>query len=153
KDGASPHGSVIVSNTKIYGMTSLGGTHNKGTLFKVDTDGKHFKVLFSFHNKTGFDPHGTPTLANGHLYGLTRQGGGSGGKGFGTLFDYNLGKKQFKVLHTFQGGTMDGATPFHGEVLVIGANLYGLTSAGGSTATATDPGDGTVWRYGTKDSS
>jgi uncharacterized repeat protein (TIGR03803 family) len=153
KDGASPHGSVVLSGTTIYGMTSLGGTHNKGTLFQMNTDGTHFKVLFSFHKKTGYDPHGTPTFANGHLYGLTRQGGGSSGKDFGTLFDYKIGKNKLKVLHTFTGGTKDGATPFHGEVLVVGANLYGLTSAGGSTSTATDPGAGTIWRYGTKESS
>ncbi len=47
------------------------------------------------------------------------------------------------VLHSFQGGTTDGAGPGT-ALLQSGSSLYGMTDAGGSTA-----GDGVIFQIGT----
>src|SRR5207253_1763901 len=47
-DGSTPYGSLIQSGSGLYGMTSLGGGSNNGTVFQVETDGSDFQVLHTF---------------------------------------------------------------------------------------------------------
>jgi uncharacterized repeat protein (TIGR03803 family) len=64
----------------------------------------------------------------GNLYGTTQAGGTSG---VGTVFKLTA-TGQETVLHTFTGGTTDGANPFGSLVRDAAGNLYGTTFVGGA---------------------
>jgi uncharacterized repeat protein (TIGR03803 family) len=48
----------------------------------------------------------------------------------GTIFSMNTDGTDFSVLHTFAGGSNDGAEPW-GSLTLAGSRLYGTTKAGG----------------------
>ncbi len=89
--GAGPYGSLVLSDTELYGMTALGG-HGYGDIFRVGIDGSGYQDLYDFTG--GFDgayPHGDLLFDGGTLFGMTYQGGikpGSGG--YGTVFALTL---------------------------------------------------------------
>ena len=116
------------TNGSFYGMTSSGGSHGQGTVFRINADGS-FKTLYSF---TGGNTSAGPTGAliegnDGDLYGLTPSGGSS--IGVGTAFKITVGGT-YTLLHSFNGG--DGAYPYAGLVQATDDNFYGTTYAGGS---------------------
>jgi uncharacterized repeat protein (TIGR03803 family) len=77
--------------------------------------------------------HYSPVVldSDGTLYGTTFRGGS---KNLGTVYELIPGKERIhwaeKIIHSFQGGTYDGALPYGGVVLA-GGNIYGTTIAGG----------------------
>lgn len=81
-DGANPYGSLMLSGSKFYGMTNLGGSSNAGMLFSLNTDGTGYAPIHSF---TGGASHGAfpqysdPALSDdgSMLYGMTYKGGTS----------------------------------------------------------------------------
>jgi MYXO-CTERM domain-containing protein len=127
-DGWSPNGSLTLSGSTLYGMTTLGGPGTGGgTLFKVNTDGTGFSVLHFFGGPSnGALPYGSLTLSGSILYGMTAAGGASNS---GTLFQVNVDGTGFSVLHSFTGGTSDGRIPY-GSLTLLGSTLYGMSSAG-----------------------
>jgi uncharacterized repeat protein (TIGR03803 family) len=52
---------------------------------------------------------------------------------------------QFTILHSFNGGTTDGQSPY-GSLVLDGSNLYGMTQLGGTGAGS---GNGVLFRIGT----
>ena len=73
--------------------------------------------------------------SSGNLYGTTYSGGGS--SNYGTVFKLTPGTGGTyteTILHSFAGGTNDGAYPYYaGLVMDSSGNLYGTTSAGGGS--------------------
>ncbi len=126
-DGAAPRGSLILSGSLLYGMTSGGGDFGGGTLFKMNSDGSSYTALHAFNGSDGASPNGSLTLSNGKLYGTTSGGGDFGG---GTLFEMNSDGSGYTLLHSFNGS--DGANP-NGSLTLSndGTTLYGLTVNGG----------------------
>jgi uncharacterized repeat protein (TIGR03803 family) len=114
----------------LYGTTEFGGSHNLGTVFKVDIN-DNSTVLYSFSGPDGQDP----TLAGvvrdlaGNLYGTTFSGGQYGN---GVVFKLTPSGTE-SVLHSFSG-TPDGAQPWASLVRDNAGNLYGTTLGGGSGA-------------------
>ncbi|MEO7990207.1 MAG: choice-of-anchor tandem repeat GloVer-containing protein [Chryseolinea sp.] len=84
-DGASPFGSLIqLPDGSLSGMTYNGGSHDVGTVFKINPDGTGYTVLSNFDNTNGAKPYGSLLqAANGTLYGMTSAGGTYG---LGTIF-------------------------------------------------------------------
>jgi len=139
-DGAYPFADLVRdAAANLYGTTVGGGTHNAGTVFKVDPTGKE-TVLYSFTGGAdGRNPYAGFVLdAAGNLYGTTKYGGASGA---GTVFKVDIKGKE-TVLHNFSGGA-DGEYPSAGLVRDAAGNLYGTTAGGGAS------GDGTVYKVGT----
>ncbi|MFN4256238.1 MAG: choice-of-anchor tandem repeat GloVer-containing protein, partial [Saprospiraceae bacterium] len=136
-DGGRPFGSLIESGGKFYGMTSEGGSNNRGTLFEFNPTGNVFTVLrhFSFATDGGF-PRGSLLESGGKFYGMTYQGGSNG---VGTLFEFNPTGNVFTVLWHFDADT-DGASPF-GSLIASGGKFYGMTNYGGSN------GGGTLFEF------
>ena len=131
----------------LYGTTFLGGTSNNGAIFKLDTRGKE-TVLYSFTGgRDGGDPMASLILdSNGNLYGTTYTGGDLSCQvgemsGCGVVFKLSKTGK-FTVLHRFHG--TDGADPLAGLVRDEAGNVYGTTTAGGSSTC--NGGCGTVFR-------
>ncbi len=136
-DGDSPIGALMVSGSTIYGATYVGGSHNDGTLYKVNTDGTGFTVLHQFAggSSDGFWPTSGLTLRGSTLYGVTDGGGTTG---TGTMYSINTDGSGFQVLHSFGGG-------HYGEddnsLTLVGSTLFGTTSFGGAH------GWGTIYAY------
>jgi len=121
-DGADPLGNVTRDAAgNIYGITTFGGAHDDGTVFKLvrEAGGYTFQLLYTFTGQgDGADPEGNVVLDSaGNLYGAT---GNLGGifqitpSGVFTLIDPILGGTQAPIA-------IDSA-----------GNLYGTTYAGGS---------------------
>ena len=135
-DGSGPTGSLTMDGTgNLYGTTQGGGRRCAGTAFEVATDGTK-TTLHCFRDLDGTDPSAGMILAHGKLYGTTWQGGANG---YGTVFE--IGRHE-TVLYNFcsQGNCADGASPFASLVADKAGNLYGVTTAGGTS------NDGTVFR-------
>ena len=125
-DGATPwYGSlVLASDGNFYGLTSAGGTHNVGTVFKVTPAGVE-TVLWSFGSGTdGSGPFGS--LIQGHdgnLYGMTNLGGAHS---YGTVFRITMAGVE-SVLWSF-GAPNDGAEPLGSLIEGSDGNFYGETN-------------------------
>jgi uncharacterized repeat protein (TIGR03803 family) len=158
-DGACPMGSLTLSGSTLYGMTSGGGAYNQkkggnGTIFKINTDGSDYKVLYSFGSVTndGAYPMGSLTLSGSTLYGMTASGGACNKKngGNGTIFKINTDGADYKVLYSFGSVKNDGAYP-EADLTLSGSTLYGMTTAGGSSSANIfgSAGDGTIFKIDT----
>ena len=118
----------------LYGVASIGGIHDNGTVFRITPSGA-FTVVHTFPSSPndGLGPQYTllrdPTT--GIIYGTTFGGGTNGDNGYGTVYALsNAGVGADLVLHSFSLG--DGAYP-EGNVATDGAgNLYGAAGQGGS---------------------
>jgi len=141
-DGTHPYNGYLVFDAagNIYGTTSAGGGHVKGTVFKLTRSGGSWteSVLYSF---TGGDDGGTPINgvvfdSAGNLYGTTSMGGSAG---YGTVYELSPsgGAWTETTLYTFTGGA-DGANPIGTVAIDAQGNLFGTTPRGGT-------GSGTVW--------
>jgi uncharacterized repeat protein (TIGR03803 family) len=138
--GRTPTGDLTLSSDGyFYGVASLGGTHNAGTIFRVTTDGT-LTVLHHFQPATdGSTPSGSLVQAtDGNFYGTT-QLGGTNTKG--TIFRITPGGT-FTVLRHLSV-TTDGGNPFCTLTLGNDGHLYGMTHTGGAN------GDGTIFRITT----
>jgi uncharacterized repeat protein (TIGR03803 family) len=123
-DGANPTGSLTVSGTTLYGMTPGGGNGQNGTIFCINTDGTGYEVLYRFTNGSdGYSPHGSLILSRPTLYGMASHGGGD--NVLGTIFQINTDGSSFQLLHSFVGGTADGAYPL-GSLTLSVTGLYGM---------------------------
>jgi uncharacterized repeat protein (TIGR03803 family) len=134
-DGATPNGSLLMSSGTLYGMTSRGGSQDRGTIFKIGQDGSGYGVLHSFQvaNTDGVDPSGSLISANGNLYGMTENGGAGGA---GTVFQVRPDGSNFALVHSFSQrvpGLADANGGYaHGSLFQSGSTFYGMTSSGGS---------------------
>jgi uncharacterized repeat protein (TIGR03803 family) len=139
-DGRTPvAGLVLGANGNFYGMTSLKGANQNGTIFEI-TPGGQLTTLYSFCSQAnctdGKGPVGTLIQAsNGNLYGVTELGGSATHCQFGcgTIFQITPGG-QFSTVFTFcleAVCTQDGRNPAAGLVQAANGNFYGTTTAGG----------------------
>lgn len=132
-DGSGPPGSLVMEGTTFFGMTQAGGTDPQrlGAVFRMETDGSGYRILHSFSGGThdGSTPLGSLTMVDGMLYGMTSAGGESRN---GVVFRLSADGSSYTNLHTFTGGSSDGASP-HGSLTVHGSVLYGMTYYGGAS--------------------
>ena len=129
-DGSTPVGGLVRdSKGNLYGTTPYGGTLNQGTIFEVSATGVK-KLLYAFSGGVdGAYPVGTLIRdPEGNLYGTTVFGGTYGD---GTVFEITRAGAE-TVLHSFQGGPVDGANPSGSLVRDKQGNLYGTTGSGGT---------------------
>ena len=127
-DGDAPCGSLTLSGSTLYGMTSSGGPYAFGTIFQINTDGSGFQLRHSFGSQSdGATPCGSLTLSGSTLYGMTSEGGPYIS---GTVFEINTDGSGFQLLHSFNSLQLDGSLP-SGSFALSGSTLYGTTSIGG----------------------
>ena len=85
-NGSNPTGSLITDGTFLYGMTTLGGLFNLGTVFKVMPDGSGYVKLLDFAGAAnGRNPYGDLISDGTFLYGMTTFGGVND---MGTIFKF-----------------------------------------------------------------
>ena len=134
-DGNNPYGALILDGSNLYGMTLAGGAGDKGTIFKILTNGTGFQVLREFTGAPddGRTPGGSLILSGTTLYGMTAYGGDSDK---GTVFKIQTGGTGFAILHHFAGGIADGRFP-EGALLLDGSTLFGMTPYAGANDSGT----------------
>jgi uncharacterized repeat protein (TIGR03803 family) len=153
-DGNLPSGPLLKDAAgNLYGVTSAGGAHNFGTVYRlspISTGGFTETILYNFKGGSGDGalPEG-PLLRDsaGNLYGST-EAGGIRATGCNNVTVNNLGcGVVFKltptasgpwtetVLHRFTG--TDGGNSFSGLVRDSKGNFYGATAVGGSKGLGT----------------
>ena len=76
----------------------------------------------------GRNPFDDLILSGSTLYGMTEIGGDSYN---GTIFKIQTDGSGFALLHSFAGGSADGAYP-DGSLILSGSTLYGMTRLGGN---------------------
>ncbi|HEX4860951.1 MAG TPA: choice-of-anchor tandem repeat GloVer-containing protein, partial [Rhizomicrobium sp.] len=140
-DGSGPGGVVADPAGDLYGVTTEGGSHEEGEVFKIH--GTSLTVLYGFcalSNCTdGSQPFGAPALdAQGNLFGVAQQGGAGGG---GVLYEISSGGTYTK-LYDFcsQANCADGSDPIASPYIDPEGNLIGVASTGGAA------GGGTLYK-------
>ena len=134
-DGQAPYGALTLVGSRLYGMTSTGGSggisgggSGYGVIFAIDTDGINYQVLHHFgvagYPNDESHPYGSLTLVGSKLYGMTSAGGPGGG---GVIFSINPDGNGYQVLFDFGSHTIGGP---RGSLTLRGSKLYGMVSQG-----------------------
>lgn len=135
-DGLYPEARLVQgSDGALYGTTSQGGANNMGTVFKVNTNGIGYALLYNLHAMPGSaGRYALVQGSDGALYGTTI---GGGSNGVGTIFRLNTDGTGYAVLYDFLTNGVDGETPGTGLTLGKDGMLYGTTQGGGRAAAGT----------------
>jgi uncharacterized repeat protein (TIGR03803 family) len=136
-DGAGGSaGRLLLSNGKLYGVTTVGGANGKGVVFQLThpTGGWQFTTLYAFQGQpdAGF-PYGSLALDSlGRLTGTTYYDGANNLGSVYQLAHQPDGTWTEKVLYSFKGGT-DGSSSISNVVFDKTGAMYGTTSEGGAS--------------------
>src|ERR1700722_6562368 len=118
-NGANPYGSLMQAiDGNLYGMTSMGGSSNNGTIFEYSISSGKLTTLINFSNNEY--PFGSLIQAqDSNLYGMTN------GKTYnkGTIFKYNISSGIVTTILSFSG--VNGANPSGSLIQGKDSNLYG----------------------------
>jgi uncharacterized repeat protein (TIGR03803 family) len=129
-DGSAPQygGLIQAADGNFYG-TTYNGAFGFGTVFKM-TSGGTVTTPYSFGGSIdGGNPVGGVVQgADGNFYGTTSRGGLTGN---GVVFKLPSAG-MYSVLHSFAGGSTDGANPQSGVIQGTDGNFYGTTFEGGA---------------------
>ena len=127
KSGANPNGSLTPGpDGYLYGTTTLGGSTDRGLLFKISPDGRHFTRLYEFTGLSGKYPKGDLLHEGDVLFGMTSEGGNHDK---GVLFSVKANGSSYKKLLDFNG--TNGANPSGTPIMDDKKNLFGMTAQGG----------------------
>jgi uncharacterized repeat protein (TIGR03803 family) len=105
-------------------MTSAGGTTYGGTVFKIDTNGTHYSVLYNFNNTddiNGINPYGALLFDGTYLYGMTASGGEDN---FGVIFKMDtLVTTSINEIAAASGGINVYPNPVSDNVIIENTTL------------------------------
>jgi uncharacterized repeat protein (TIGR03803 family) len=125
-----PESDLTLSGTILYGTTAQGGPNNRGTIFKLNTDGTGFTKLTEFNGDgNGSFPYCSLVLSGTALYGTSSEGGPN--HSAGVLFKVDTITNAFEKLVYFDDSLHKGANPL-GSLTLYGQTLYGMTVRGGA---------------------
>jgi uncharacterized repeat protein (TIGR03803 family) len=123
-------------NDTLFGATSVGGTANLGTIYKIGPDGENYKIIHQFEFAVGASGL-TADRELGTIYGLNSSGGLWNS---GRIFSMRQDGSGFRILHHFGGSPRsDGAWPTAEGRLLLATNgwLFGATTFGGAADAGT----------------
>ncbi len=146
-DGQHPISGALVEGTdgNFYGTTSVGGSTNYGTIFRITRAGK-LTTLHTFAGPEGEFPYaGLIEATDGNFYGLTQLGGANN---YGTIYQMTPAG-HVTDLYDFcaQRGCPDGSYASSALVQGTDGTLYGTTQTGGNTTSCKNKGCGTVFSF------
>ncbi len=120
-----------VNPNYFFGTAPSGGQYNRGIIFRIDSTGTDYSILYEFRGypTDGSGPTGELFQMGDVLYGTTTNGGPID---YGTMFRINRDGTGYAMLHAFTGGT-NGYRPSYGGLAWDGSYFYGTTMYGGSS--------------------
>ena len=145
-DGAYPYAGVAIGKGEVlYGTTTAGAGTGYGNIYSLAPpssagNGWTFNSLYAFTGPDGNTPYSGVTLGKGGvLYGTTLVGGTSDD---GVVYSLTPpaapgGSWTETVLHSFSGSATDGSRPFSSLAIAKNGNLYGTTTATGTSSLGT----------------
>lgn len=123
-DAANPYAGLVLSGATLFGWTGSGGISNKGTLFKINTDGSGYAVLKRFaggsDGQLGYGG-GDLVMSATTIYGVT--GYDYASNNGEVLYKINTDGSGYAVLRYFTNSSK-GLHPAEGLAL-SGTTLYG----------------------------
>jgi uncharacterized repeat protein (TIGR03803 family) len=132
-DGAYPEAGLVADPAGgLYGTTEQGGSSGSGTVFRLETDGSGYSLVYSFEASATDGTYPWAGLLSdgaGNLYGTTWRGGASG---CGTVYTVRNDGSGFSLLHSFACSPNDGRAPLADLISDGNGNLYGTTGGGGA---------------------
>ncbi|MFC2149647.1 choice-of-anchor tandem repeat GloVer-containing protein [Candidatus Auribacterota bacterium] len=130
-EGINPYGELLLDGDRFYGMASDENLGGPGKVFSIGTDGTGYSELHAFAGGSadGDYPTGSLILSGGLLYGMAT--GLTGGTS-GVIFQVEANGDNYTVMHIFEGGAVDGSTPY-GDLTLVDSVLYGMTNLGGAS--------------------
>ncbi len=137
-EGNTPKGDLVYypPTGLFYGLTTVGGTFNTGTIFSFDPTTHNEQVVYNFSSSTdAVQAVGNLVYlpASGLFYGVSIAGGIHN---WGTIFTFNPATDSENVV--FSGNTGTIARPVGNMVYDAGNHLfYGLSSLGGAHSQGT----------------
>ena len=131
-NGAYPTGSLIMSGSTLYGMTSAGGLTGDGTVFGINTDSSGYRDMLDFSGTNGSNPQGGLTIVGSTLYGTANGGGNS----LGTAFSISTNGSGFQTLSSFDS-TLATDPVGNAALMPNGSVLYGLSAYSGTANSGT----------------
>jgi uncharacterized repeat protein (TIGR03803 family) len=134
KDGGTPECTLVFDSAgNLYGTASAGGADGAGVVFELSATGQE-TVLYSFNGKNdgGRPLSGVIRDSSGNLYGTTPTGGYAD---YGVVYKVDSGGTE-TVIYSFKG-LADGGSPQAGLYRDSAGNLYGTTTAGGTSTSGT----------------
>jgi uncharacterized repeat protein (TIGR03803 family) len=140
-DGGNPWGGVVIGpDGVLYGATYAGGSHNAGTVYKLQPPENFCRTAICYWNETvlynftgapdGSGPQGDLAFDSaGNLYGTTEYGGQGPFSGQGVVYRLSPSQGGWNetVLYAFPGGAA-GRGPQDGVVIDRAGNLYGVAA-------------------------
>ena len=122
--GSTPQGSLTISQGKLYGMTTNGGTNGKGVIFEWDPSNNIFIKKIDFDGvEKGQNPYGSLTFEDGKFYGMTN-GGGTNNKG--VIFEWDPASNTY-IKRIDLNATITGSNP-RGCLTINNGKFYGMTT-------------------------
>jgi uncharacterized repeat protein (TIGR03803 family) len=117
----------------LYGVNDLGGTKGGGTVFKVNTDGTGYQVVYNISNNAEAfinyslpEPCGLIQGQDGMLY-ITTYMGGPGYIPDGSIFKINTDGSSYSQLYAFGNYQANGVLPCASVIQGRDGMLYGTT--------------------------
>jgi uncharacterized repeat protein (TIGR03803 family) len=123
-DGSEPVGPLLLSGTKLYGVTEAGGSQGKGAVVELVpgfVKGKRVYIESTLAGIADAYPVGGLTEVGAYAYSVSEGGGPDTD---GAIFKINLATGALVDVHDFDG--TDGTFPY-GTVLYAGGCLFGTT--------------------------
>jgi uncharacterized repeat protein (TIGR03803 family) len=125
-NGANPLSNVVSDAAgDLFGVTSVGGAGNDGTVFEIAKSTGALTTLASFTGANGDEPWGVTVDAAGDLFGTTAFGGADDD---GTVFEIAASTGKLTTLATFTGA--NGELPFGTVISDAAGDLFGTTAHG-----------------------
>lgn len=114
----------------LIGTTTLGGSLDLGTVYRMAPAGSGFTVIRNFDSTLGSNPYVGVTRGDDNAFYGTAYGGGP--RGSGTAFRITANGSSFGIGHSFEDET--GSFPFGGVIEGADGAFYGTTDSGGAGA-------------------
>ena len=130
ENGGEPHGFLVESNDRLWGMTADGGENGDGVVFSTNMQGADYtKVADLEYTAPGEpnDPYGSLLASNGKLWGVRSQNGTSGD---GVIFTVDNDGTNYTEIHDFDG--TNGSVPL-ATLVESNGKIWGVTGGGGTS--------------------
>ncbi len=120
--------SLVISGSKMYGVSTSGGTNNVGYVFSMDTAGGNYKNIYSIITKDGneYYPTGSLVLSGSTLY----------GQGVNAVFSIDSSGTGYTELLDLPPNVFT-----NNSIILSGNNIYG------TSVNSDNGGWGTVFNY------